>query len=277
MADEIKGLPSALCVVGSKETAYLLIDRPISFFDVADAVNDHLRNPDSAIFDDVKQIDAERYQQLVIGHVEALGEMAGIYRVDIIGETVSELNADRGWRVFGLDDVCMAARFADSTEVVPYTERRRNFDRTLRDAPSSTAPVTLYASRPINGEDFIPDDSIEAIDNLLNFYLAINCDVDELFGTHFDQHDSDSWLNVYADYNMDTGQVEDYLDITLCRYDGVDIPMRYRLSDSEKDMLLAKMSDYCKMRGSTLSEWREWYLGEQEAEAGPSAVTEQTM
>ena len=277
MADEIKGRPSALCVVGSRQTTYLLLDRPISFFDVADAVNDHLRNPDSAIFGDAKRIGAERYKQLVMGHVEALGEMAGIYRVDLVGETVSELDGDCGWRVFGLDDICMAARFAGSTEFVPYTERRRNFDRTLQNVPSSTAPVTLYASRPINERDFIPDDSIEAIDDLLNFYLAINCDVDELFGTHFDQHDSDSLLNVYADYNMDTGRVEDYLDLTLCRYDGVDIPMRYRLSDSEKDMILAKMGDYCKMRGSTLSEWREWYLGNQEAEAGPSAVTKQTM
>ena len=131
----------------------------------------------------------------------------------------------------------------------------------------AAVPVTLKASRPLNERDFFPDASIEEMDNLLNFYLAINCDVDALFGTHFDKNDSDSWLNVYADYNLDAGEVVGVLELTLCRYDGVDIPMRYLLSDDERATLLAQMRDYCQQCGTPLDEWRAEYLAEREAEA----------
>ena len=146
-------------------------------------------------------------------------------------------------------------------------------------APPSLAavPVTLEASRPLNERDLIPEGNIEEMDNLLNFYLAVNCNVDDLFGTHVETADNDDYLNVYANYDMDAGEVAGYLDITLCRGDGVDIPMRYRLSDDERAMLLTKMRDYCQLCGTPLDKWREEYLAEQQAEAGPSAVMEQTM
>lgn len=266
MADEVKGRPSALCVMGEREKTYLLIDRPLTFLDVADAVDKHLRNPNSVIFGDAERFDAERFQQLVIGHVEAEGEMTGIYRVDFVGAVASMLDADRGWKVYNLDDVCQAAKSAGPPESVPYEERQKIFDRVLQeDAFTAALPVTLYASRPINERDFFPDDSIEEMDNHLNFYLGTNCDVDALFGTHFDR--SDSWLNVYANYDLDTGEVVGVLELTLCRYDGVDIPMRYRLSDDERAMLLTKMRDYCQQCGTPLDEWRAEYLAEREAEA----------
>ena len=266
MADEVKVRPSALCVMGEREKTYLLLDRPLTFLDVADAVEKHLRNPDSVIFGDAERIDAERFQQLVIGHVEAAGEMVGIYRVDFVGAVASVL--DRGWKVYNLDDVCQAAKSAGPSESAPYEERQEKFDRALQEGAFTAAlPVTLYASRPINESDFFPDDSIEEMDNLLNFYLAINCDVDALFGTHFDKNESDSWLNVYADYDLDAGEVIGVLELTLCRYDGVDIPMRYLLSDDERATLLAQMRDYCRQCGTPLDEWRAEYLAEREAEA----------
>ena len=145
--------------------------------------------------------------------------------------------------------------------------------------PSSLAavPVTLEASRPLNERDLIPEGSIEEMDNLLNFYLAVNCNVDDLFGTHVETADNDDYLNVYANYDLDTGEVAGALEMTLCRSDGVDIPMRCRLSDNERAMLLTKMRDYCQQCGSPLDEWRAEYLAEQKPEAGPSAVMEQTM
>ena len=268
MADEVRTCPSALCVMGEREKTYLLIDRPLTFLDVADAVEKHLRNPNSVIFGDAERIDAERFQQLVISHVEAADERAGIYRVDFVGAVASVLDADRGWKVYNLDDVCQAAKSAGPSESAPYEARQEKFDRALQEGAFTAAlPVTLYASRPINESDFFPDDSIEEMDNLLNFYLAINCDVDALFGTHFDKNDSDSWLNVYADYDLDADEVVGVLELTLCRYDGVDIPMRCRLSDSERTMLLTKMRDYCQQCGTPLDEWRAEYLAEREAEA----------
>ena len=131
----------------------------------------------------------------------------------------------------------------------------------------AAVPVTLEASRPLNERDFFPDASIEEMDNHLNFYLAINCDVDALFGTHVDTADNDDYLNVYANYNLDTGEVEDHLEIILCRGDGVDVPMECLLSGDERAMLLAQMRDYCQRCGTPLDKWREKYLAEREAEA----------
>ena len=157
-------------------------------------------------------------------------------------------------------------------------ERREEYDGASReDAFTDVLPVALYASRPINERDFVLSGSIEEMDNHLNFYLAVNCDVDELFGTHVETDANDDYLNVYANYDLDTGEVADTLEIILCRGDGVDVPMRYRLSDDERAMLLTKMRDYCQQCGTPLSEWREEYLAEQKTEAGPSAVMEQTM
>ena len=131
----------------------------------------------------------------------------------------------------------------------------------------AAVPVTLETSRPLNERDFFPDASIEEMDNHLNFYLAINCDVDALFGTHVDTADNDDYLNVYANYNLDTGEVEDHLEIILCRGDGVDVPMECLLSGDERAMLLAQMRDYCQRCGTPLDKWREKYLAEREAEA----------
>lgn len=131
----------------------------------------------------------------------------------------------------------------------------------------AAVPVTLETSRPLNERDFFPDASIEEMDNHLNFYLVINCDVDALFGTHVDTADNDDYLNVYANYNLDTGEVEDHLEIILCRGDGVDVPMECLLSGDERAMLLAQMRDYCQRCGTPLDKWREKYLAEREAEA----------
>ena len=135
----------------------------------------------------------------------------------------------------------------------------------------AAVPVTLETSRPLNERDFFPDASIEEMDNHLNFYLVINCDVDALFGTHVDTADNDDYLNVYANYNLDTGEVEDRLEITLCRGDGVDVPMECLLSGDERAMLLAQMRDYCQRCGTPLDKWREKYLAEREDEAASTA------
>ncbi len=178
--------------------------------------------------------------------------------------------------MYDLDDVCRAALSAGSPTTVPRQERQERFDRALREEPFSILlPVTLTATRPLTEEDFIPEDSIEEMDDHLNFYLAINCDVDALFGTHFDQ--CDSWLNVYANYDLGSGEMDDYLEMTLCRYDDVDVPLRYRLTYDEQELLLAKVRDYCQHCGTPLEEWRGEYLAEHSQNAAPSATMEQSM
>lgn len=255
------------------------MDRPLTFLDVGDTVREHLRDPGSVVFGDAERIDAERFRQMILNHVEKTGEAAGVYRVDDDAGTLSVLLPSQGgWWTYSMRDVAEAS-YLSSNPILADDQREAMFMDGLRCHALSPEPETveLYASRPITESDFIPGDDIEEMDNLLNFYLHVNCDVDELFGTHVGTDANNSYLNVYANYNMDTGRVTNYLDITLCRGDGVDIPMRYRLSDDERSMRLTKMRDYCQHCGTPLDEWRERYLAEQKADAGPAMGIGQTM
>ena len=51
------------------------------------------------------------------------------------------------------------------------------------------------------------------MDGLLNFYLETSFDVDAVFGTQVCTAENGDWLNVYANYDMASGQVCDKLEI----------------------------------------------------------------
>ncbi len=94
---ESKQLPSAIRLLQrGEEPVCLLVDTPVTYLDMADAVNVFRRDPGSVIFGDVKRIDKDRFQELAVSHVEALGEVAGVYRVDLSGGVTSVLDPGRG-------------------------------------------------------------------------------------------------------------------------------------------------------------------------------------
>ena len=64
----------------------------------------------------------------------------------------------------------------------------------------------------------------------LNFYLETSFDVDAVFGTHVCAEENDDTLNVYADYDMATGQVCDELEVDLHWADGREEAVEYRLN-----------------------------------------------
>ena len=84
------------------------------------------------------------------------------------------------------------------------------------------------------------------IDNLLNFYMEANFDVDTVFGTHVCTGENDDTLNVYANYDMAAGQVCDELEVDLHWADGREEAVEYRLNAVEKAALLRKMDAYCQ-------------------------------
>ena len=54
-------------------------------------------------------------------------------------------------------------------------------------------------------------EEISEVDGLLNFYLETSFDVDAVFGTQVCTAENGDWLNVYANYDMNSGQVCDCL------------------------------------------------------------------
>lgn len=98
----------------------------------------------------------------------------------------------------------------------------------------------------------------------LNFYLETSFDVDAVFGTHVCTAENDDTLNVYADYDMATGQVCDELEVDLHRADGREESVEYRLNPIEKAALLRKMEAYCQQQtGQSLKDYSAGLMAEE--------------
>ncbi len=107
-------------------------------------------------------------------------------------------------------------------------------------------------------------EEISEVGSLLNFYMETNFDVDAIFGTNVCTAENDDWLNVYANYDMESSQVSDVLEIALHRGDGGEETLTYSLSTAEKEILLRKMDDYCRQQtGQSLTEYSAQMLAEE--------------
>ena len=98
---------------------------------------------------------------------------------------------------------------------------------------------------------------------LLQFYIPVTFDPDAVFGTHVATEENDNWLNVYAAYDLDTGQPCPALDVTQVCGDGNEFSFRYSLTEPERAALLEKMDAWCQEQaGMALADFRAWYLAE---------------
>ena len=122
--------------------------------------------------------------------------------------------------------------------------------------PGREAARIPRGSRELQPDDVYFDEEICDTDGKLNFYIPVLFNMDEVFGTHIGTPDSGDSVNIYANYDLETGQVSDTLE----------------LSDGERAMLLSKMDAYCqKETGLDLARYRDSYL----AERGGDSVSDQ--
>ena len=104
-------------------------------------------------------------------------------------------------------------------------------------------------------------------DNLLEFYMEVSFNADEVFGTDVCTSENDDWLNIYANYDLDARRVCDTLEVYLQRGNGDEEAFKYRLSAEEQALLLPKMNTYCQEHwGQSLEECSADYLAEQSQE-----------
>ena len=82
-------------------------------------------------------------------------------------------------------------------------------------------------------------------DNTLNFYVPIFFDAAAVFGKPVEKLGPDDSFDVYANYDMDAGEVSEYLEILIKYWDGVEDTAMYHLSTEEKEMFQQKMDEYC--------------------------------
>lgn len=109
------------------------------------------------------------------------------------------------------------------------------------------------------------EDDISESQGKLSFYVPVTFDPDAVFGTRVTLDSNDDWINVYAGFDLETGEPEQVLTVVLACGDGNEFEFSYPLNESEREQLREKMEDYCQAQtGMSLESYRQELMIEQE-------------
>ena len=170
-----------------------------------------------------------------------------LHDIDLDSGDMEAVSIMDGWKRFRIRDVSTAAYFAMKKGNASSDERWRIFldrleERTLHQEPESEY---LSGNRRLCAEDISFAEDITQNDNLLEFYMEVSFNADEVFGTDVCTSENDDWLNIYANYDLEARRVCDTLELYLQRGNGDEEAFKYRLSEAECALLLPKMEEYC--------------------------------
>ena len=156
-----------------------------------------------------------------------------------------------------MDDVSTAAYHAFRKEWLPTGDRWKRLMEKLNGREIASAGH--LSAREVS----LAEEICEMDGHRLNFYLESSFDVDAVFGTRFGADENDCWVNLYANYDMDSGQVCDSLEVVFHHGDGGVDELAYSLNAAEKVVLLRKMEDYCQQQtGQALAEYSAQRMAE---------------
>ncbi len=258
---------SAFRIVENGGTKYFRMDRSVGMLEIAGYVRLRLRQqsgprPLEESLRGREEIPAEEFERMLTSCMEGGGQITDAYDVDLDRLELSAVRPSLGWVSYRLKDASTAVWHADRCGSYDWNVRQARFMEKL-------AGREIASAGHLSAENFSFADEITADDGRLNFYLENSFDVDRVFGTRTAKRDD--WLNVYANYDMASGQVCDMLEVDLHRADGREVSMEYRLNAVEKAALLRKMEDYCQQRtGQSLADYSAQRLTEDMAPpAGP--------
>lgn len=112
---------------------------------------------------------------------------------------------------------------------------------------------------------------ISEYDGTLSFYMPVTFDPDAVFGTNVTSDSNGDWLNVYANYDLETGGPEQSLTVVLVCGDGNEFEFSYPLTASDREQLREKMEGYCQSQvGMSLDNYRQELCSEESSmEQGP--------
>lgn len=219
-----------------------------------------------AAFAGLEPVTAEQYSQMIEFRLENPNKVTDVHELDFDKHTASTVAVGMDWRTYSMKDISAAVYFAFRKSGLGPFQHEARFENKL-----------IGKERPSAGhlsakEISLAEEICEMDGQRLNFYLETSFDVDAVFGTHVCTAENDDTLNVYADYDMATGQVCDELEVDLHRADGREESVEYRLNAVEKAVLLRKMDGYCQQQtGQTLKEYSAQLMAEDlKQPAGPS-------
>ena len=253
------------------------VDGETDLLAVGNALRSYTRREDqdgfAKGFRGATEIGLDEYAHLSQVRLENTGKVAQVYDINIDAGEFSALHIMDGWKTFRIKDICTAAYYAMKKDGESWNNRFRTFvDRINgKELMPHGVPLVVHGIRPLTEQDISFSDEVILEDGKLNFYLESSFDVDAVFGTHVCTEENDDWLNVYAEYDVASAQVDRHLILTLCRGDGTETTMLYPLTTDQREMLDRKMSEYCEM---PISEYAESLEQEQNDDA---PTMQQTM
>ena len=236
--------------------SFFQLERKESLLDVGKFLRRYLRGDQEAAaaafqsaFAGLKPVTAEQYGQMMASHLEAPGKVTGVFDLDFDKQEISAVDIGRSWKTYSAKDISSAVYFAYRKSGLGPFQYEARFENSL------TGKARPSAGH-LSARDISFAEEISEIDNLLNFYMEANFDVDTVFGTHVCTGENDDTLNVYANYDMAAGQVCDELEVDLHWADGREEAVEYRLNAVEKAALLRKMDAYCQEQtGQSLKDY----------------------
>jgi len=266
-------------VIEKKEHSYYQVERGLELLDAARLLRSYLRGERGAdrfgqMLHRKEDITPNVFDGMVEQRLENTGKVTGAFELNFDKQLFSAVHIMDGWQTYSMGDVSTAVWHADRKHGQSSERRWEKLLDHLHGKEvthTSPEPEETCGSRRLRKEDIVFSDEICEVDNLLNFSLYCAFNVDEVFGTHVETGENDDYLNVYANYDMTAGQVCDRLEITLCRGDGTDKYLCYKLDDAELAALESRMEGYCyEQTGMGLKEYSAQFMAEEQAPPQPT-------
>lgn len=266
---------AAFRIVDHGKEEFFQVDRNLGFLDTARLLRSYLRNERGASsFSQMlyrgEHIAPERYDELVRLRLDDTEKVTGVFKLDFDSQRMSALHIKDSWQTFTMADVSTAAYYANRKQ--GESEERRRFvflerleGKELHDESPTLSNEFLTGTRRLRPEDVSLGEEIIQNDHLLEFYMEVVFDPEEVFGLPLDRENTDDYINVYANYDMEHGSVADTLEVYLVRGGGSEQAYQYRLNAEEQAALLPKMEVYCQQRlGQSLSDCCRQYQAEEQ-------------
>ncbi|MEY8259706.1 hypothetical protein AALA80_05100 [Oscillospiraceae bacterium 50-60] len=258
---------TAFCARENGEKSFFQLDRTEDILEVARFLRRYVREGQgqgiaalrASAFARMEPVTAEQYDQLLALRMETPDKVTGVFDLDFDKQEVSTVDAAEGWKTWSMPDVSTAVYQA-------YRKNHLRPEQYMSRFLEKLEGKELTSAGHLSARDISFAEEISEIDGLLDFYMETNFDVDAVFGTHVCTGENDDTLNVYANYDMASGQVCDELEVDLHRADGREEAVEYQLNAVEKATLLRKMDAYCQEQtGQTLAEYSAQRMAEEMA------------
>lgn len=242
-------------VTESGSSDYILAEENLELLRVACRLRSYIRKPPGEAphrfvetLPRTQRISQEEFNSYVSERLDNTGRVVGAYDIDLDSGDMEAVSIMDGWKRFRIRDVSTAAYFAMKKGNASSDERWRIFldrleERALNQEPE---PAYLTGSRRLCAEDISFAEDIIQNDNLLEFYMEVSFNADQVFGTDVCTSENDDWLNIYANYDLEARRVCDTLEVYLQRGNGDEESFKYQLSEAECSLLLPKMEEYCR-------------------------------